>query len=535
MEFSLRQKQILHLLSLGKSNKEIAYELNLSEGTIKQHLYTLYKKLGVTSRSKAIIVATKIISEFQAEEGAPQKPSSVLEKELPSTYIWRLISAVAVYPHPGILKTPGAVADFDGAMNQIHCQAKLLTDALDGHLTILPGVGFIACFGVPKAHLDDSARAMTFASQMREWSINKKMCPISMGISTAPEVVADLTNTIYRAESFEMAARYAVEAPPYRIIANEISCRLAGPLQKYSRPKHDVKEARAIREVLLAEKIDVHSLAKKSPLPFMAEMLLKNNTKEAHWVKVTGWPPHHIQRLQDTIAIHLESSGINTFRLRLPSCSSDIETMGKSIFEQINIQTQLQNRSGRNEVLNRSFHSNSAKIVSALKTLSIRGPIALVNYGINTHLNLIQILGTKAIEDLSKCPIIFVNAELNDDDISHVKVTILGSKPGIPGKYKSYQLPLPKPILNPNGIHSDLATLIDNLSPEAHKIIQLIVTQGSIKAMGISQFLGEVMATGLFSVIDGVLQCRDQTTVDALTSLYVQNKSEKINHPSNIF
>lgn len=241
MEFSLRQKQILQLLSLGKSNKEIAFELNLSEGTVKQHLYTLYKKLGVTNRSKAVIVASKIIKDIDTEEGSPKKPSSLLETELPSTYVWRLVSAVAVYPRPGNLKTPGAVADFDGAMNQIHRQAKILTDALDGNLTVVPGVGLIACFGVPKAHLDDAARAMTFASQLREWAINKKMIPISMGIATAPEVLADLTNTIYRAESFEMAGRYAVEAPAYRIIANEISCRLAGPVLKYSLPKHDVK------------------------------------------------------------------------------------------------------------------------------------------------------------------------------------------------------------------------------------------------------------------------------------------------------
>jgi hypothetical protein len=354
--------------------------------------------------------------------------------------------------------------------------------------------------------------------------MNKKMIPISMGIATAPEVVADLTNTIYRAESFEMAARYAVEAPLDGIIANEISCRLAGPLLKYSLPKHDIKEGRAIREVILSEKIDVQSLAKKSPLPFMAEILLKNKTKEANWIKVTGWPPKHTQRLQDTIAIHLEASGVNTFRVRLPSNSSDIEMIGKSIFEQINIQTRIRKRSEKNEIFSRTFHSNSAKLVAALKILSMRGPIGLVNYGINTHLNLIQLLGPKAIDELSKSPIFFVNTELNNADISHVKATILGSKPGIPGKYKSYQLPLPKPILNPQGIHADLATLIDNLSPEAHKTIQLIVNQGPVKAMGISHFLGEVMATGLFSIVDGILNCRDQATLDALSSLYVQNK-----------
>lgn len=260
-------------------------------------------------------------------------------------------------------------------------------------------------------------------------------------------------------------------------------------------------------------------------MPFLAEILIKTKNREANWVNVSGWPPQQTQRLQDTIAIHLEASEINTFRVRLPSCSCDIEEMGRSIFDQINIQTRLRKRSDGNEIFSRTFHSNSAKLLAALKILAQRGPIALVNYGINTHLNLIQVLGPKAIEELSKLPIIFVNAELNDEDISHVRATILGSKPGIPGKYKSYQLPLPKPTINPHGIHADLATLIDNLSPEAHRIIQLVVMHGPVKAMGINHHLGEVMSTGLFSVLDGVVHCRDHETFDALSSLYVQNKS----------
>ena len=48
-----RQQQLWWLLAEGKSNKEIAYELGLSEGTVKQHLVALYRKLGVSSRIQA--------------------------------------------------------------------------------------------------------------------------------------------------------------------------------------------------------------------------------------------------------------------------------------------------------------------------------------------------------------------------------------------------------------------------------------------------------------------------------------------------
>ncbi len=51
---SQRQREILKLLKLGMVNKEIARELDISVGTVKQHLVALFRKLGVTNRAMAI-------------------------------------------------------------------------------------------------------------------------------------------------------------------------------------------------------------------------------------------------------------------------------------------------------------------------------------------------------------------------------------------------------------------------------------------------------------------------------------------------
>jgi len=52
-----RERQVLQGLSEGKSNKEIARDLELSEPTIKLHVKTLYRKLDVSNRTQAALVA----------------------------------------------------------------------------------------------------------------------------------------------------------------------------------------------------------------------------------------------------------------------------------------------------------------------------------------------------------------------------------------------------------------------------------------------------------------------------------------------
>ena len=54
-----RELSTLRLMADGKSNKEIASTLGISERTVKTHLGHLFEKLGVTSRTEALKVATR--------------------------------------------------------------------------------------------------------------------------------------------------------------------------------------------------------------------------------------------------------------------------------------------------------------------------------------------------------------------------------------------------------------------------------------------------------------------------------------------
>ena len=55
-----QQVRVLMMLSEGLLNKQIAYELGVSEATVKAHVSAILQKLGVESRTQAVIVASKI-------------------------------------------------------------------------------------------------------------------------------------------------------------------------------------------------------------------------------------------------------------------------------------------------------------------------------------------------------------------------------------------------------------------------------------------------------------------------------------------
>ena len=52
-----QQSRILQLICEGKLNKQIAYDLSIAETTVKAHVTAIMRKLGVQSRTQAVLVA----------------------------------------------------------------------------------------------------------------------------------------------------------------------------------------------------------------------------------------------------------------------------------------------------------------------------------------------------------------------------------------------------------------------------------------------------------------------------------------------
>jgi DNA-binding NarL/FixJ family response regulator len=60
-----RQRQVLEGLMLGLSNKQIARELELAEGTIKMHVGALFRTLGAQNRTHAVALGKKLLDTKQ--------------------------------------------------------------------------------------------------------------------------------------------------------------------------------------------------------------------------------------------------------------------------------------------------------------------------------------------------------------------------------------------------------------------------------------------------------------------------------------
>ena len=66
-----QQFRVASMLVEGQLNKQIAWELGVKEATIKAHLTEIFRKLGVQSRTQAVLVLNKLIPDTNEDHAAP--------------------------------------------------------------------------------------------------------------------------------------------------------------------------------------------------------------------------------------------------------------------------------------------------------------------------------------------------------------------------------------------------------------------------------------------------------------------------------
>ena len=78
VQLTARQEQILSLMQAGKVNKEIARELDISLGTVKQHVVAIFKKLNVSNRTMAASLGKELLHKKDVNRIHARRPCIVL-------------------------------------------------------------------------------------------------------------------------------------------------------------------------------------------------------------------------------------------------------------------------------------------------------------------------------------------------------------------------------------------------------------------------------------------------------------------------
>ncbi len=553
-----RQEQLLALLAEGKSNKEIADELGIKQGTVKQHLFVLFRKLGVTNRAKALLAANHFLKLSRAHNTSDSKSwvdSSHKKHGAKQEYVWRMVSVVAIYVPDALLSSTDSIVKRDQYLSDFRKSMAELTDSLDGQFVSMPYGGMLAWFGHPFAHVDDADRAVLLAQLLQVRSDTQSAAVglsdsassaknlIGIGVASHPEVVASKATELTGAESFRMAAILARHA---RLIGRPLSDETTQKLAPLSVPWLEVK---AVQENLSPEQkrlgriaavgADTMSLvdvrARWGGIPFLEDVFDAVQHSVSQWVSVESWPPSAATTLIDVVGNAAAQSHFRLLRLRCPgvnrrerliaSFTSQIENMAKKF--------------GLAKERLYSYPSAGERLGAMLADCAAEGPLVVQVYGLKALDALKTILGERGADHLVSKPILIVAANLREAGSSQTIVRLLGPRPNAETAIRIFSMTVPESDNLSEAIRVDLQALIDSLSASANKVITFAANdiERSIEdCMRDMHFphhqtqhcLHELTASGLVAPrIGGGFEFRDVATAHAIRNLNVPVALEK--------
>src|SRR5258708_505088 len=86
------QREILDLVAEGRTSKEIAVALGISESTVNWHLANAFERLGASSRAEAVALAIRA----NGAERANEPPTRARPGPAPARAAWPRVLAIAV-------------------------------------------------------------------------------------------------------------------------------------------------------------------------------------------------------------------------------------------------------------------------------------------------------------------------------------------------------------------------------------------------------------------------------------------------------
>ena len=555
LSLSTRQRQLLDLLIEGKSNKEIADDLKIEAGTVKQHLFVLFRKLGVNSRAKAVIAASQIMKSAMAEhvpaksgvqklkstENSPKVTSRSLEG-----YSWRLVSAVAVSIADLNELNPSTISMRDHFLKSLRGIIERLVDALDGQVTYLPGGGSVMWFGHPRAHLDDADRAVYLAQYLQNWASdyqkhhegdkgNTATPLIGVGLASNTEVVAEKATELFGAESFRKASILARHA---KVLKRPLSDLLTKKIAPMSSAWMEIKSKASNKEVVVKDVGPIAIVGPSSALlpdaslrwggfPFLSNVFEGIDSGLAQWMSVESWPPAAATLLTDAIGNHVAGQNYQILRLRTPGSYRRDRALASFAAQ---IELQYGDFVSRSEKI---YPTQGERIAGLVSEIAKAGPLAILVYGLKALEVFKSVIGEAGIDRLATRQILIVAANLQDHGSSQIAIRLLGPKPNSAPFSRVFKLQMPAIDALPEGIQVDFRAMLDSLSPTSKELMLRAANEPETPLLNIltqmnephhkaQACIQELTSSGLIAASQGGgFEFRDLSTAQAIKHLSI--------------
>jgi DNA-binding NarL/FixJ family response regulator len=72
-QLTAQQFRVFGMLCLGRLNKHIAYELQITEATVKAHMTAILRKLGAANRTQAVLLAGRLFLDTHQIRPPPEE------------------------------------------------------------------------------------------------------------------------------------------------------------------------------------------------------------------------------------------------------------------------------------------------------------------------------------------------------------------------------------------------------------------------------------------------------------------------------
>ena len=544
-----RQAQLLTLLAAGYSNKEIAAELGITYGTVKQHLFALFKRLGVANRTKAVLAATQLAKTGSAARKVSPTDARLSEAlDLPK-YGWRMISVVAVYFSDGPASQPELIIERARYLELMRKELEHCTRALDGRFASMPYGGLLAWFGHPKAHADDADRAArvamlayaaakSFPAQTGAASaVSPSLGSVGIAVASQAEIVAHDAAELLGAEVFRRAAMIARYASGLGVpLADDVTRRLA-PLSatwlaisfRDQDAADQAKRFGTLFALATNKEVPVEPRPYWGGLSFLKDVLAAVKDGVAQWISVECRPPVMGIVLTDAVGNAAAAEGFNVIRLRLPrEGSRALET------ECLLAQVAYETSEGLGSIAIGSSGSVSANVlVRRLSDACVSAPLAILIYGPKGIDRFVSIIGSAGVETLLTKRALILGSNMAAAGPSRTSLRLLGARPKVGSLSRVFSLQQPDDPQMSDRLRLDLQELLDSLSETARMLVFGAATNTRRSFLSLAKImklpdqklkdvLNELTAVGLVvPSAAGGFQFRDVNTARAIATLNV--------------